>query len=216
MSIDDRRPAARPAAIAGTCRWFVQWIDLPAGLPAGSTPYARLERSRHVPVLPGQPAPPVGLEQFDAAPADDLMYAFADGWHELEEDPATGRLWRWTSAQEHDRGARRTDDDPTSRRGVAAPSTSITRRRSSCVPAIASSRASRRPPTFSRPSPSPADALAGLGRPDHDRDRPDVLPGRAAPGRGSAKSGLKLTRIDDQVVRLQVEHQRALSCSLGL
>jgi hypothetical protein len=27
------------------------------------------------------------------------MYAFVDGWHELEEDPATGRLWRWTSGR---------------------------------------------------------------------------------------------------------------------
>ena len=77
---------------------FVRWIDLPAGLPAGSTPYARLS-VRILPVLPGHPAPPVGLEQFDAAPAGVPMYAFADGWHELEEDPATGRLWRWTSAR---------------------------------------------------------------------------------------------------------------------
>jgi hypothetical protein len=77
---------------------FVRWIDLPAGLPAGSTPYARLS-VRILPVLPGHPAPPVGLEQFDAAAASVPMYAFADGWHELEEDPATGRLWRWTSAK---------------------------------------------------------------------------------------------------------------------
>ena len=78
--------------------WFVRWIDLPAGVPPGLTPYARLT-VRVVSVLPGRPAPPVGLEQFDAATAGTPMYAFVDGWHELEEDPATGRLWRWTSAK---------------------------------------------------------------------------------------------------------------------
>ena len=76
----------------------MRWIDLPAGLPPGSTPYARLS-VRVLPVLPGRSAPPVGLEQFDAAPAGVPIYAFADGWYELEEDPATGRLWRWTSAR---------------------------------------------------------------------------------------------------------------------
>jgi hypothetical protein len=74
---------------------FVRWIELPAGIPAGETPYARLT-VRVAPVLPGQAAPPVGLEQFDAAPVGTPMCAFGDGWYELEEDPATGRLWRWT------------------------------------------------------------------------------------------------------------------------
>jgi hypothetical protein len=78
--------------------WFVRWIELPSGVPPGASPYASLT-VRVLPVLPGHPAPPVGLEQFDAAPIGTPMYAFVDGWHELEEDPATGRLWRWTSAR---------------------------------------------------------------------------------------------------------------------
>jgi hypothetical protein len=77
-------------------RWFVQWVDLPGGVPAGSGPYAALT-VRVASAVPGRPAPSVGLEQFDAAPVDDLIVSFTDGWHELEEDAATGRLWRWTS-----------------------------------------------------------------------------------------------------------------------
>lgn len=43
------------------------------------------------------PSPVIGFEQFDAAAISDPMLAFAEGWHEQEEDPKTGRLWRWTS-----------------------------------------------------------------------------------------------------------------------
>lgn len=78
--------------------WLVRWIDLPAGVLAGPTPYARL--TFHVSAAaPGEPAPVVGLEQFDAAPVGTLMWAFGDGWYEQEEVPANGRLWRWTSAK---------------------------------------------------------------------------------------------------------------------
>jgi hypothetical protein len=76
---------------------FVRWIDLPNGVPTGSTPYARLT-VRVTSVLPDQPAPPVGLEQFDFATAGHAMFALGDGWFEPEEEPATGRLWRWSSA----------------------------------------------------------------------------------------------------------------------
>ena len=75
---------------------FLQWIDLPDGIPEGGGPYALLS----VKVIsgdPGRQAPAVGLEQFDLAPADDVIYAFGDGWFEPEEDPRTGRLWRWMS-----------------------------------------------------------------------------------------------------------------------
>ena len=135
---------------------FVRWIDLPAGLPAGSTPYARLS-VRVLPVLPGQPAPPVGLEQFDAAPAGVPMYAFADGWHELEEDPATGRLWRWTVGQERARAqGLAPGDDPRHRRGVAAPVLRSPADNRRAHRGSRESAASRPPRTSSRPSPSPA------------------------------------------------------------
>jgi hypothetical protein len=76
--------------------WFVQWIDLPNGVPAGSNPYASLGVSVRSAVA-GAPAPLVGLEQFDVAPVGDVLYAFTDGWWEPEEDPRRGVSWRWSS-----------------------------------------------------------------------------------------------------------------------
>jgi len=79
--------------------WFVQWIDLPAGrIVSGPDPYARLT-IRAVAVAPGRAVPDVALEQFDAAPADDVMYALASDWYELEHDPKTGEVWRWSSGK---------------------------------------------------------------------------------------------------------------------
>ncbi|HUL75078.1 MAG TPA: hypothetical protein VLT86_18335 [Vicinamibacterales bacterium] len=78
--------------------WFVRWIDLPKGIPNGPTPYERLV-VRAASAVPGLPAPAIGLEQFDAVTEGTPIFAYEDGWHELEEDPATGRLWRWTSAR---------------------------------------------------------------------------------------------------------------------
>ena len=76
--------------------WFVRWLDLPDGALQGTGPYAALTVS--VQAADGSTAAPdLGLEQFDFAPVDALMYAFTDGWQELEEDPATGRQWRWSS-----------------------------------------------------------------------------------------------------------------------
>jgi hypothetical protein len=37
------------------------------------------------------------VRQFDAQDATQLIYGFGEGWHELEYDNATGRLWRWSS-----------------------------------------------------------------------------------------------------------------------
>jgi hypothetical protein len=78
--------------------WFVRWIDLPSGVPAHEGPYALMR----VAVAPASPASGVvlaGLEQFDAAPIDDtaVMWAYGTGWNEPEGNPATGRLWRWSS-----------------------------------------------------------------------------------------------------------------------
>jgi hypothetical protein len=78
--------------------WFVQWIDLPAGVPAGPSPYARLTVRVESASL-DHPAPAVGLEQFDAAREVDVMFAFDADWYELESEPATGLKWRWSSAR---------------------------------------------------------------------------------------------------------------------
>ena len=39
----------------------------------------------------------MGVRQFDIQSADRMLYGFAEGWHEEELDPMTGRRWRWTS-----------------------------------------------------------------------------------------------------------------------
>ncbi|MDR1989735.1 MAG: DUF2723 domain-containing protein [Acidobacteriaceae bacterium] len=41
--------------------------------------------------------PDFAIEQFDARPAGEPVFGFADGWHEHEYNPATGIGWRWTS-----------------------------------------------------------------------------------------------------------------------
>jgi hypothetical protein len=39
----------------------------------------------------------VAIEQFDAQPAGRVVFGFGDGWNELEYNPTTGELWRWTT-----------------------------------------------------------------------------------------------------------------------
>jgi hypothetical protein len=95
VSIDDR-PVAQLRATANP-RWFFQWIDLPDGTAAGQDAYARLVVNART--QQGTDAGAlVGLEQFDAASANESMFAFATGWHETEANPSTGLQWRWSSA----------------------------------------------------------------------------------------------------------------------
>ena len=96
VALDGRMLAEWPISPASP--WLVNWIDLPGGVPDGTGPYAALTvavRSTET----GRPAPMVGLEQFDAAPASTFTYAFLDDWNEQEGNPRTGELWRWTTAR---------------------------------------------------------------------------------------------------------------------
>ncbi len=86
------RWVADPAAGANALRL----IDLPSGIAGDTSQYAPLTITAHA-VVPGQPMPRVAVRQFDVQPADGLLYAFGEGWHEAEYDNATGRRWRWTS-----------------------------------------------------------------------------------------------------------------------
>jgi hypothetical protein len=79
-------------------RWFVRWIELPEGTAGGPGPYATLG-VRITAESGAGGSPSVGLEQFDAGPVDQAMFAFVDGWSELEANPETGRVWRWTGAK---------------------------------------------------------------------------------------------------------------------
>ena len=96
VALDGRTLAEWPISPASP--WLVSWIDLPAGVPEGSGPYAALTLTVRS-TESGRPAPMVGLEQFDAAPASAFTYAFLDDWNELEGNPRTGELWRWTTAR---------------------------------------------------------------------------------------------------------------------
>jgi hypothetical protein len=77
-------------------RNFVRFLDLPDGLEAGGGSYAPLTIASRAAGAAGARAP-VGIRQFDIQSADRVLYAFAEGWHEDEYDPATGLRWRWTS-----------------------------------------------------------------------------------------------------------------------
>ena len=94
VELDDS--AAAEWTVGAEPNWFARWIELPAGVPEGPPPYA-LMRVRVTPANASSGEVVVGLEQFDAAPATETMWAFGDGWHEPEGNPRTGRLWRWTS-----------------------------------------------------------------------------------------------------------------------
>lgn len=74
--------------------WFLLWIDVPGERLAGDGPYASL--AVRVEPATGGVAPRVELAQFDFAPADQIMAALSDGWHEAEADTETGQTWRWS------------------------------------------------------------------------------------------------------------------------
>jgi hypothetical protein len=95
VSIDER-PVGQLRASANP-RWFVHWIEVPEGLPQGQGAYARLVVTARTDDGADARAL-VGLEQFDAAPADESMFALMTGWYERESNPTTGQGWRWSSA----------------------------------------------------------------------------------------------------------------------
>lgn len=69
--------------------FFLQFVRLDAAVLAGSGDYAELTiRSS---------SDAVAIEQFDVQPADRTVFGFGEGWQELEYNPRTGRLWRWSS-----------------------------------------------------------------------------------------------------------------------
>jgi hypothetical protein len=84
--------------VAPSSPWFVRWLDIPEGSGQGSGDYATLAVNVGSENVGGAP-PQVGLEQFDAAPPDEPMYALTTGWWEQEQNPETGLVWRWTSGR---------------------------------------------------------------------------------------------------------------------
>jgi hypothetical protein len=62
---------------------------LPSGALDGPGDYAMLTIAADTDLI--------AIEQFDAAPASEIVFGFGEGWHELEYSPRTGRMWRWSS-----------------------------------------------------------------------------------------------------------------------
>jgi hypothetical protein len=77
-------------------RNFLRFLDLPEGIESGEGGYARLTIASHA-AGSGDRRAAVAVRQFDVQPARQMVYGFAEGWHEEEYDFPTGRRWRWTS-----------------------------------------------------------------------------------------------------------------------
>jgi hypothetical protein len=69
--------------------FFLRMLTLPAGTLAGSDGYATVTITAD--------NDQVAIEQFDAQPEGRVVFGFDEGWNELEYNPATGRLWRWST-----------------------------------------------------------------------------------------------------------------------
>jgi hypothetical protein len=68
---------------------FLRFLRLPERALDGA--------GRYAPISVTADSPRLAIEQFDAQSAGQLMFGFGEGWHELEYNRATGRLWRWMS-----------------------------------------------------------------------------------------------------------------------
>ena len=69
--------------------FFLRMLSLPAESLAGASDYAA--------VIITSDQDELAIEQFDAQPAGRIVFGYGDGWNEQEYNPATGKLWRWTS-----------------------------------------------------------------------------------------------------------------------
>ena len=76
--------------------FFLRFVPLPEGSLEGAGPHARLTVSAS-PADAGPRPVVAAVEQFDLQDAGQVVYGFDTGWHELEYNPATGRLWRWSN-----------------------------------------------------------------------------------------------------------------------
>jgi hypothetical protein len=77
--------------------FFLKMIALPAGRLAGAGDYATLTvRAESIAPRPDPDVVDVAIEQFDAQPDGRVIFGYGEGWNELEYNPATGRLWRWS------------------------------------------------------------------------------------------------------------------------
>ena len=69
--------------------FFLRMLTLPEGSLSGTGDYAALQATAD--------SADIAVEQFDAQPVGRLVFGYDDGWNELEYNPASGQLWRWTT-----------------------------------------------------------------------------------------------------------------------
>jgi hypothetical protein len=69
--------------------FFLRLLDLPPGALEGEGEYA--------PLTVTADSPSVAIEQFDAQPANLVVFGFGEGWQEAEYNPSLGLQWRWMS-----------------------------------------------------------------------------------------------------------------------
>ena len=195
VDADDRRPQPRGAESAAVRiaidgrpideltvppGFFLRMLIGPGGTLAGAGDYATADRRRRT-------ATDVAIEQFDAQPAGRLVFGFGDGWHELEYNPSTGRLWRWMSERAVLRV--RSDGQPavlTAARARSEPSAD----RSRVIVRVGRSRGGRRAGaggTFRSSVAIPADAVRA-GREPRSRSRPTSRTCRPSAGSASRRS----------------------------
>ena len=77
-------------------RNFLRFLEIPEGNAVGEGEYSMLTVASRGAGADGRRVP-VAVRQFDVQSTGQLLYGFAEGWHEQEYDPVTGRQWRWTS-----------------------------------------------------------------------------------------------------------------------
>ena len=168
----------------------LRFLDLPDGLP-GDGRYATLTVSSHPADGSRRPAP-TAVRQFDVQDASRAIMGIGEGWHELEYEPATGRLWRWSS----DRAVLRIAGPP---RDVRVTLTGESPLRYFATPPVVRIMAGERPVGEFRPDADftqeilvPADALASAqGILTIVQDRA-YLPGQAEGTADARRLGLRL------------------------
>jgi hypothetical protein len=78
--------------------FFLKVIPLAAGRLSGAGDYATVSvRADSITPRPEADVVDVAIEQFDAQPEGRVVFGYGEGWNELEYNPTTGRLWRWSS-----------------------------------------------------------------------------------------------------------------------
>jgi hypothetical protein len=69
--------------------FFLRMLTLPEGSLSGNGDYATVRATAD--------SADLAIEQFDAQPLGRVLFGYGEGWNELEYNPVTGRLWRWTT-----------------------------------------------------------------------------------------------------------------------